>query len=56
MFSYIKGRMQAKIIWKQGPEANIWAQEGWEWGVEKVPRSGTYNKSQYEELELFDSG
>ena len=28
MDSYIKGRMQAKGIWKQDPEANIWAQEG----------------------------
>ena len=28
--SYIKERMQAKGIWKQDPEANIWAQEGWE--------------------------
>ena len=31
------GRIQAKGIWKQDPEANIWAQEGCEWGVEKVP-------------------
>ena len=23
------------------PEANIWAQEGWEWGVEKAPQWGT---------------
>ena len=28
MVSYIKGGMQAKGIWKQDPEANIWAQEG----------------------------
>ena len=26
------------FIWKQDPEANIWAQEGWEWGVEKAPQ------------------
>ena len=26
MVSYIKGGMQAKGIWKQDPEANIWAQ------------------------------
>ena len=39
--SYIKGGMQAKGIWKQGPEANIWAQEEWEWGVEKAPQWGT---------------
>ena len=31
MVSYIKGGMQAKGIWKQDPEENIWAQEGWEW-------------------------
>ena len=37
MVSYIKGGFQAKGIWKQDPEANIWAQEGWEWGVEKAP-------------------
>ena len=39
--SYIKGGMQAKGIWKQDPEANIWAQEGWEWGMEKAPQWGT---------------
>ena len=39
--SYIKGGIQAKGIWKQNPEANIWAQEGWEWGVEKAPEWGT---------------
>ena len=33
MASYIKGGMQAKGIWKQDPEANIWAQmdENGEW-------------------------
>ena len=36
--SYIKERTQAKGIWKQDPEANIWAQE---WGVEKSPQWGT---------------
>ena len=36
MVSYIKGGTQAKGIWKQDPEANIWAQEGWEWGVDKA--------------------
>ena len=25
--------MQAKSIWEQDPEVNIWAQERWEWGV-----------------------
>jgi len=30
MVSYINGGMQAKGIWKQDPEANIWAQEKWE--------------------------
>ena len=28
-------------IWKQDPEANIWAQEGWEWGVERALQWGT---------------
>ena len=28
MVSYIKGGMQAKGIWKQDPEVNIWAQKG----------------------------
>ena len=28
MVSYIKGGIQAKGIWKQDPEENIWAQEG----------------------------
>ena len=32
MVSYIKGGMQAKGIWKQVPEANIWVQEGWDVG------------------------
>ena len=40
MVSYIKGGIQAEGIWKQDPEANIWAQEGWEWGVEKAPQWG----------------
>jgi hypothetical protein len=31
MVSYIKGGIQAKGIWKQDPEANIWAQENGEW-------------------------
>ena len=33
--------MQASGIWKQDPEANIWAQDGWEWEVEKAPQWGT---------------
>ena len=37
MVSYIKGGTQAKGTWKQDPEENIWAQYGWEWGVEKPP-------------------
>ena len=37
MISYIKGGLHAKGIWKQDPDANIWTQEGWEWGVEKAP-------------------
>ena len=41
MVSCIKGGIQAKGIWKQDSEANIWAQEGWEWGVEKAPQWGT---------------
>ena len=41
MVSYIKGGMQTKGIWKQGPEANIWAQVGWEWGMETAPQWGT---------------
>ena len=30
-------------ISKQNAEANLWAQEGWEWGVEKFPQWGTCN-------------
>ena len=41
MVSYIKGGIQAKGYLKQDPEANIWAQEGWETGVEKAPQRGT---------------
>ena len=26
--NYTKGGTQAKGIWKQGPEANFWSQEG----------------------------
>ena len=40
MVSYIKGGTQIKGIWKQDPIANIWAQKGWEWGVEKAPQWG----------------
>ena len=32
----IKFKKSSSFIWKQDPEANIWAQEGWEWGVEKA--------------------
>ena len=39
--SYIKGGIQAKGIWKQDPEQNIWAQAGWELEVEKAPQWGT---------------
>ena len=28
-------------IWKQDPEANVWTQEEWEWGVEKAAQWGT---------------
>ena len=35
--SYIKGGMQANIIGKQDPGANIWTQEEREWVVEKTP-------------------
>jgi hypothetical protein len=41
MVSYIKRGMQAKGIGKQNAEANIWAQEAWECGVEKAPQWGT---------------
>ena len=34
-------RIEAKGIWKQEHEANIWTQERWEWGVEKAPQWGT---------------
>ena len=36
--SYIKGGTKAKVIGKQDPEANIWTQEGGEWGMEKTPQ------------------
>jgi hypothetical protein len=36
MVSYIKGGSQVKGIRKQDPEANIWAQEEYEWRVEKA--------------------
>jgi hypothetical protein len=38
MLSYIKGGMKEKGIWKHDPEANIWAQEKCELGVEKAPQ------------------
>ena len=37
MVSYIKEIIQVRGIKKQDPEANIMAQEGWKWGVEKAP-------------------
>ena len=40
MVSYIKAGIQAKGIWKQNPEGNIWAQEEYEWGMEKDSQSG----------------
>ena len=39
--SYIKGGMQTKGIWKQGPQANICVQEAREWEVGKAPQWGT---------------
>ena len=41
MVSYIKGATQAKGIWEQSPEVNIWAQEGWEWGMDKTLQRDT---------------
>ena len=41
ILSNIKEGMQAKVVWKQDPKANIWTEEGWEWGVEKAPQWGT---------------
>ena len=36
-------RTQAKDICEQDPEANIWAQKGWEYGVERTsPRSSPH--------------
>ena len=37
----LREEFKAKGIWKHDPEANIWAQEGWECGVEKAPQWGT---------------
>ena len=34
--------LEAKYIWKQDTEENIWAQEAVEWGVENAPQWGTY--------------
>ena len=31
----------SKDIWKQDSEENIWAQEGWEWGMDKASQWGT---------------
>ena len=40
-FIYIYAYMDAGCgIWKQDPETNIWAQQGLEYGVEKVPQWG----------------
>jgi hypothetical protein len=36
MVSYNKRGMEAEVIWKQDPEANISAQEGWEWEWSKL--------------------
>ena len=29
------------FIYEENPDANIWPQEGWKWGVEKIPQGGT---------------
>ena len=39
--SYIKKGTKANDTLKQDPQVNIWAQERWEWGVEKAPLWGT---------------
>jgi hypothetical protein len=41
MVSYIKGGTHAKGIWKQDPEANIWAQDRWKGEMDNVPLLGT---------------
>ena len=41
MVSYIKGGNNARGIWKQDPEANIWGQEESEVGVEMAPQWGS---------------
>ena len=38
IFSYIKRGLQAKGIWKQDPETNIWVEEGYESWIEKAPQ------------------
>ena len=53
MVSYIKGGMKAKGIWEQDPDANIWAQEEWEGGVEKALQWGT---SQFVPLTYYSQG
>ena len=34
----LREETQAKGVYKGDPEANIWTQEGCEWGVEKAPQ------------------
>ena len=52
MVSYVKRGMQAKGIWKQDLEENIWDQEGWEWGGEKAPifLVSTHNTNKLQDL------
>jgi hypothetical protein len=38
LISDIKGGIQGKNIWKYDHEANICAQEGWEFEVKKAPK------------------
>ena len=43
--SYVKGGKKIKDIWEQDLNANIWAQEGWEW-VLKIKQGRTCSQNE----------
>ena len=34
----LREKFKLRVFKKQDPEANIWVQERWEWGVERAPQ------------------
>ena len=41
IYDFYYFNLNLQLVIRVNPEAKFWAQEGWEWGVEKAPQWGT---------------